>query len=92
MDRSRSPYPVLIGGGDWAAELDLSDEPGSTVERLSEALDIIEKINFSGRKSLVDAVAQTIAHDGKMVVAEAELLRAICASLECPLPPVLSAA
>ena len=78
--------------GDWAAELDLSDEPGSTVERLSEALDIIEKINFSGRKSLVDAVAQTIAHDGKMVVAEAELLRAICASLECPLPPVLSAA
>ena len=21
VDRSRSPYPVLIGGGDWAAEL-----------------------------------------------------------------------
>ena len=78
--------------GDWASKLEQADDDRSTVERLSEALDIIEKINFAGRRSLVDAVARTIAHDGRMVIAEAELLRAICASLDCPLPPVLSAA
>ena len=28
-------------------------------------------------------------HDGELVLEEAELLRAICASLDCPLPPIL---
>ncbi len=78
--------------GDWASKLEPVADARNTVERLSEALDIIEKINFAGRKSLVDAVARTIAYDGRMVIGEAELLRAICASLDCPLPPVLSAA
>ena len=30
----------------------------------------------------------TIAHDGRMTVSESELLRAICAVLHCPLPPL----
>ena len=78
--------------GDWAKKLEPVEDARGTVERLAEALDVIENINFAGRRSLVDAVARTIAHDGRMVIGEAELLRAICASLDCPLPPVLSAA
>ena len=46
--------------GDWASKVDLPEDDRGTVEKLSEALDIIEKINFAGRKSLVDAVARDV--------------------------------
>jgi hypothetical protein len=37
----------------------------------------------------VEALVRTIAHDALLAPSEAELLRAICAVLECPLPPIL---
>jgi hypothetical protein len=36
---------------------------------------------------LVEALEATVEADGKLTLEEAELLRAICASLHCPLPP-----
>ena len=41
---------------------------------------------------LIEAVTLVVLFDRKLTVAESELLRAVCASLECPLPPVLTAA
>ena len=35
------------------------------------------------------AITATISHDGRVSVAEAELLRTICGALHCPLPPML---
>ena len=77
--------------GDWAGDATISVEQGSDVSRLDQALDILEKINTSGRRSLVEAVARTVAYDDRMTIREAELLRAVCASLDCPLPPLVSA-
>ena len=62
-----------------------------TVEILGHRLDTLRQINSAGRKSLLQAVSNTITHDGKLTLTEAELLRAICASLDCPLPPILAA-
>ena len=77
--------------GEWAAT-DLEPVPtGQTVEKLSEALDILEQINSAGRQSMLQAVTATIVHDRQVTPTEAELLRAVCASLDCPLPPLLSA-
>jgi hypothetical protein len=39
---------------------------------------------------LVQAVTAVVMHDSKLTVAEGELVRAICASLECPLPPMIA--
>ena len=30
-----------------------------------------------------------VSHDGRISIAEAELLRTICGALHCPLPPML---
>ena len=49
-------------------------------------LDALEPL---AKEMLVEAIATTISHDGKIDVAEAELLRTICAVLHCPLPPML---
>ena len=42
-----------------------------------------------GKELLMEGIVTAISHDGRVNVAEAELLRTICASLHCPLPPML---
>lgn len=76
--------------GQWAKIDQAPVAVSQTVERLDQALDILSKINSAGRQSLIKAVTLTVANDGKVTATEAELLRAICASLDCPLPPILS--
>ena len=41
------------------------------------------------KRSVVAAVTATVAQDGRLRLAEAELLRAICGVLRCPLPPLM---
>jgi hypothetical protein len=41
------------------------------------------------KKYFLDACCACVSHDGKVSVSEAELLRAVAAILECPLPPFL---
>lgn len=41
------------------------------------------------RKKMVEACATVVLHDGKVTVAEAELLRAVSKALDCPVPPLL---
>jgi Zn-dependent protease with chaperone function len=77
--------------GDWAGAGKSPSNSDKTVKRFEEALDILGKINNAGRQSLIEAVTRTIAHDGRLTIREAELLRAICATLDCPLPPIISA-
>jgi hypothetical protein len=38
---------------------------------------------------LLLAICETAAHDGRLSVPEGELIRVICATLDCPLPPIL---
>ncbi|GHT85488.1 hypothetical protein AGMMS49543_16960 [Betaproteobacteria bacterium] len=44
------------------------------------------------RAKLLDACVAAVEHDGKITVAEAELLRAFAQSLDCPAPPLLPGA
>lgn len=52
------------------------------------ALDALEPL---AKQVLVEALTATIALDGRTSVAEAELLRLVCAVLHCPLPALLQA-
>ena len=78
--------------GDWAGDIAVASGNEQTVARLDAALDVLAQINAAGRQSLVEAVTRTTGHDGRLTLREAELLRAICASLDCPLPPIIPAA
>ncbi len=75
--------------GKWASDAEYRDETLQTVPVLDRSLNVLERTNSAGRKSLLQAVGKTVSHDGKLSIPEAELLRAICASLDCPLPPIL---
>jgi len=49
-------------------------------------LDALEPL---AKQVVVEATTAAISHDGRVGVAEAELLRTICGVLHCPLPPML---
>ncbi len=53
------------------------------------ALDALDSI---GKAILIEGLVATIGMDGKVTVAESELLRTVCAVLHCPLPPMLERA
>lgn len=69
----RPPYAVIE---DWPRQL-------------SAALPILEKLHPFAKKAVIEGLVKTFAHDGYLHVAEAELLRTVCALLHCPLPPLL---
>jgi Zn-dependent protease with chaperone function len=58
---------------------------------LGEALDRLRELLPAGKELLLEGLVATIGLDGQVTVAESELLRAVCAVLQCPLPPLLPA-
>jgi Zn-dependent protease with chaperone function len=68
--------PAFVASTHWPQQLDM-------------ALSRLDALMPAAKEQLVEALLQTIAHDGRMTVEEAELLRTVCAALHCPLPPLL---
>ena len=60
--------------------------------RLDQALTRLDQLQPAAKEKLVRALVRTISHDLRLTVAESELLRAFCAVLHCPLPPLYGAA
>jgi len=80
--------------GAWAANT--SDESRSglpaaqdSVAELDKCLDLLRGIGMSPKERLVHALSAVVGHDRRLTVVESELMRAICAGLDCPLPPLL---
>jgi Zn-dependent protease with chaperone function len=75
LPRHRPGYSVIA---DWAPMFD-------------GALEELCRLRVAAKQLLIEGLVRSIAHDELLTPAEAELLRAICAVLECPLPPLLPA-
>ena len=72
--RERPAYGVA---GSWAAALDV-------------ALSRLDQLPPIAKEQLVEAMVATVTHDQQLTMGEAELLRAVCASVHCPLPPLVA--
>jgi Zn-dependent protease with chaperone function len=60
-------------------------------EALRQALARLATLRPFAKRVLVEGLVRTVAHDRRLSVSEGELLRTVCATLHCPLPPVLAA-
>jgi Zn-dependent protease with chaperone function len=60
----------------------------SWVKAIEHALTRLDGLAIPAKRQLVEALAATVSQDGKVTVVEAELLRAVCETLHCPLPPL----
>jgi len=59
-------------------------------ETLRQSLNTLTALRPIAKKTLIEGLVRTVAHDGKLSVEEGELLRTVCAALHCPLPPILA--
>jgi Zn-dependent protease with chaperone function len=63
--------------------------PADPHRALDEAWPVLDELEPIGKELLLEGLVAAVSHDGRMSVAEAELLRVACACLHCPLPPML---
>jgi hypothetical protein len=68
--------------------LALSDAEHSSLAALDAALDRLAGASGPIKQRTLVAAAHVVAADGQVLVAEAELLRAVAATLDCPMPPI----
>jgi len=87
--RDAAFHAGLANLGKWAGDIDYRADQTATVTILDRSLDLLLALTSKGRQSLLEAIGATISHDGRVSVVEAELTRMVCATLECPLPPIL---
>ena len=60
------------------------------LERLAEVFEKLSALSPLVKQSVITACADCVLHDGKVLPAEAEILRAASLSLDCPMPPIIS--
>ncbi|MCY7355108.1 MAG: M48 family metallopeptidase [Lysobacter sp.] len=63
--------------------------PTNGVLALDAVWEPLDALDPLAKQVMVEAITAAVSHDGRVSVAEAELLRTICAVLHCPLPPML---
>jgi Zn-dependent protease with chaperone function len=66
-------------------------QPIRNLRAVDEALSKLSQCSPPVKQRLITAFAATVTADGEVNVAEAELLRAVAATLDVPLPPLLGA-
>lgn len=89
QERSAAFEAGIATLGPWAQSAKYTSDREYNVAKLNNSLDVLLGLNSKGQESLLRAVSATAAHDGKISIAEAELIRAVCATLNYPLPPIL---
>jgi len=75
--------------GDWGRKFNFDDNSAASVTVLDQSLEMLLALNSDGKQMLLEAITVVVMSDKTLTVAEGELIRAICASLDCPLPPIL---
>lgn len=63
--------------------------PAEGVLALETVWPVLDALAPDAKQALVEALTAAVSHDGRLRVAEAELLRTVCGVLHCPLPPML---
>jgi Zn-dependent protease with chaperone function len=93
-DPERVEASFLAGAGAFgptaAAAVALQPSAGLDLDRVDEALSRLETLPPKDRRMLLQALERTVMADGKVMVEEHELLRAVAEALDVPMPPLES--
>ena len=87
-DAARDAYQagmlaLLPNSIEWPA----FDPPAQWVKPMDAALRRLDGLPAVAKGELAKALTATISHDARVTISEAEMLRAVCAILHCPIPP-----
>jgi len=90
-DVSRQAYQAGADRIDQVRSLPRPEVTGLQEDQVAAALDQLSRASLPICKRVLDACVQTAGFDGTIEASEAELLRAISATLDCPIPPLSGA-
>ena len=74
---------------DRSGQIKLPASQDCGLSSMDKAIERLNKMSASEKRSLIDACARTIDHDGKTTDIEIQILRGIACALSCPLGPNL---
>jgi Zn-dependent protease with chaperone function len=74
---------------DHGRSITLHDRADLDLPRVDAALTALESTSMGVRRQILEACARLVLADAQVRAPEAELLRAVAESLECPIPPLL---
>lgn len=88
-ERARIAFNEATGRGLLDGAWEMTPRSVLSFEVLERVLDHLATLNYRFKAKLIEACVAAIAADGIVTVTEAELLRAVGARLDCPVPPLL---
>lgn len=96
MDRHETPVQAFMRGAERCPELGLSADDLCSVSAIGfssarNALDRANRLAPLAKPALIKALLATAGGDDKLAAAAADILRAICAALDAPIPPAVTA-
>ena len=77
-----------LGSAELGVPIALLEKSQLSFNKLDAALDTLAVLHPLKKPKLLKACIKTIAADGIVSVAEAELVRTVADSLDCPIPPI----
>lgn len=90
-DPAFAPHAFATGAAQLqlvAPRLRYLDQTAADFAKLDTALDKLAAASLPIKQRTLFAAAKVVSADGRILIAEAELLRAISAALDCPMPPL----
>ena len=89
-DAEQAQQCFQAGAASLDTALDFIPVAELNVERLGAAIDELAEVRPLQKPALLKACAAAIRADGEVQPIEVELLRAVSASIDCPMPPLLA--
>ena len=86
---TRNPHMNRFKSLDRNVSISLPELNQCGLSSIDQALEKLNKMSATAKRSLIDACARTIDHDGKSTDIEIQILRGIACALSCPLGPNL---
>ncbi len=88
-ESARHAYDQAIGRLSLDPLPELADADACGLRQIDEALTALNTVGPREKKAVINACAVCVTADTQVTPDEAELLRAVCESLGCPMPPLL---
>lgn len=85
---AQQSYAQALSELKLSQNIPLLEHDDSTLEHLNGALNDLTRASAPVKKNVIAACAAAVQADGRVTMEEAEVLRAICESLDCPVPPL----
>jgi hypothetical protein len=89
-ERQRAFEAGAASFGKWGSRYAFDPAYAFSIPALDQSLETLLALNGDGKRMLLEAITAAVMSDKTLSIRETELIRAICASLDCPLPPILT--